>query len=66
MTLASYMKEHDLTDAAFARLIKVDRSVVTKLRSGKITPSIRTASRIINATNGAVSLDSLIPADRAA
>lgn len=60
MDIAAYMKKKELTDAQFARLIGVDRSVVTKLRSGKIAPSLQTAGRIIKETKGAVTLESLL------
>lgn len=64
MDIAAYMKDKELTDAEFAARIGVDRSVVTKLRAGKIAPSLKTAGRIIEATSGAVTLESLLRASR--
>jgi DNA-binding XRE family transcriptional regulator len=62
MDIGAYIKAEGLTDAQFALLIGVDRSVVTKIRGGKIAPSLKTAGRIIKATKGAVTLDSLLRA----
>jgi DNA-binding XRE family transcriptional regulator len=60
MNLSQYMKRNSLNDREMADQIGVERSVVTKLRSNRIRPSIETAVAIIKATNGAVSLDSFL------
>lgn len=53
MTLTSYLKKHSLTDDAFAALIDVERSTVTRLR-GKQIPKPEVMRRIAKATNGEV------------
>jgi transcriptional regulator with XRE-family HTH domain len=60
MNLSQYMKRNSLNDREMAERIGVERSVVTKLRSNRIRPSIETAVAIIKATSGAVSLDSFL------
>jgi DNA-binding XRE family transcriptional regulator len=66
MNLSQYMKRNSLNDREMAESIGVERSVVTKLRSNRIRPSIETAVAIIKATNGAVSLDSFLEPRRKA
>ena len=60
--LATYLQEQNLTDDAFAQIIGLERSVVTKLRNGRIGPSAKSAARIIRATNGAVGIEDLVSA----
>ena len=53
MTLTQYLKQHDLTDEAFAAMIDVERSTVSRLRGSQI-PKRDIMHRIVQATNGAV------------
>lgn len=59
--LDSYMRARELTDADFAQLINRDRSMVNKLRRGRLRPTLETAGAIEIATDGAVSMRSWLP-----
>jgi len=54
MTLADYLKDQKLTDAAFARAIGVERQAVGRYRSGVRFPEKPILQKIYEATNGAV------------
>ncbi|PWJ80602.1 DNA-binding XRE family transcriptional regulator [Pseudaminobacter salicylatoxidans] len=48
--LAEYLNSIEITDAAFAAKVGCDRSMITKLRAGKATPSLRLAAAISRET----------------
>ncbi len=52
--LASYLDENGLTQTAFAALINVTPSVVSRYLGGKLTPRLAQAIAIEKATSGAV------------
>jgi transcriptional regulator with XRE-family HTH domain len=54
MQIKAYLEEKGFTDAAFAELIGVDRSTVTRMRKNGQTPGAETMRRIAEVTNGAV------------
>jgi transcriptional regulator with XRE-family HTH domain len=57
MTLSEYLSWKQLTDDAFASLVGVDRSAVTRWRTGARTPSRAPMKRIREVTSGAVTAD---------
>lgn len=52
--LASYMDREKIGDAEFAALIDKDRTLVNRLRRGKVRPTLDMAFKIESATKGAV------------
>ena len=54
MKLAEYLRAHELSDAAFARLIGVERQAVGRYKSGERFPEREILVSIFKATNGAV------------
>ena len=60
MKIADYLKEHNLTDAEFARKIGVTRAMVGRYRKGTAIPEIVTALRIEKATGKEVRAVDLI------
>jgi transcriptional regulator with XRE-family HTH domain len=53
--LDAYLKQAGISDADFATQIKRDRSIVNKLRRGKIKqPTFEVAMEIERATDGAI------------
>jgi transcriptional regulator with XRE-family HTH domain len=59
--LAEHLIQTDTTDAALAAKVGCDRSMITKIRAGKATPSLRLAAAIARETG--VSIETLIPCD---
>lgn len=55
MTLDAYLRAHAMTDAAFAKKIGRDRSLVSKYRRGRILPPLPVIVSIERATGGQVS-----------
>ena len=62
MTLAEYMRKHDLTLAKFAGQIDVSVEAVRRYRLGKRTPRREHMARIKAATGGAVTADDFLAA----
>jgi transcriptional regulator with XRE-family HTH domain len=54
MKLATYLEENELTDAAFARVIGVERQAVGRYKTGERFPERLILVKIYKATNGAV------------
>lgn len=54
MTLDAYLREHGLTETAFADAIKVDQSTVHRLRSKGQVPSRSVMTEIFAQTGGTV------------
>ena len=53
-SLTRYLKENDLTQAAFAERVGLRQATVSKVCAGKVGVSLATALRIERATGGAV------------
>jgi len=66
MTLAEYMDINGLRDADMASRLGIDRSNVSRLRRGKITPSAKILARIASATDGQVTANDFFPPVREA
>lgn len=60
MKLDDYLNKHGITEAAFAALIGVNQSSVNRMRKGLIRPDISTLKRIVEATDGNVTLDDFL------
>lgn len=56
MTLASYMTANEMKDADLAALLCVDRSTVSRWRTGASRPDWANIEKITRATNGAVTV----------
>lgn len=54
--LARYLDDHSISDAEFAPLIDKDRSIVNKLRRGRVRPTLDVAAAIERVTDGAVKM----------
>ncbi|WP_368733502.1 transcriptional regulator [Amaricoccus solimangrovi] len=54
MTLASFLENHRLTQASFAKEVGVAQSTISRLCAGKVGISLQQALRIEQATNGEV------------
>lgn len=55
MTLSDYLKHRRLTDAAFAKLVKRDRTTVLRWRKGETRPDWENLETIVKVTKGQVS-----------
>lgn len=67
--LDAYLQQAGISDADFATQIKRDRSIVNKLRRGKIKqPTFEVAAEIERATEGAIPMQiwTDLPLERAA
>ena len=60
MDLQSYLDTHQLSAAGFARLIEVDTATVLRIKQRKVVPHRRTLVRILEATNGEVTVCDLL------
>lgn len=58
--LDRYMTANGLKDADFATLIGRDRSMVHRLRHGRVRPSLDVAARIEEVTSGEVPMNSWV------
>lgn len=59
--LASYLRDHGITQAAFAERIGVNQATVSKICAGRSGVSLRMALKIEAETGGAVSASALLP-----
>ncbi|HLZ78852.1 MAG TPA: helix-turn-helix transcriptional regulator [Sphingomonas sp.] len=59
--LDDYMQRNGIKDAEFAPLIKLDRSMVSKIRRGIIKPTLDTAAEIEVQTSGEVPMQAWTP-----
>ncbi|MAW99548.1 MAG: hypothetical protein CMN72_07845 [Sphingomonas sp.] len=59
-TLDSYLKNEGISDADFALIIDRDRTTVSRLRRGRVRPTIELAHLIETQTRGAVPIRSWI------
>ncbi|QRY69140.1 helix-turn-helix transcriptional regulator [Ensifer sp. PDNC004] len=62
LTLAKHLSENGITDAALALKVGCDRSMISKLRAGKATPSLPLAVAISRETG--VPVEALLPAGK--
>ena len=62
--LADILSENSITDAALAEKVGCDRSMITKIKAGKATPSLPLALAIHRETG--VAIETLLPADHGA
>lgn len=60
--LDAHMKAHSISDVSLALKVGCDRSMITKIRRGKATPSLPLALRISRETG--VSAEELMPNDQ--
>lgn len=58
--LDNYMKQEKVSDADLSATIGRDRSIVSRLRRGKITPTLEIAAAIEKATKGHVTMASWV------
>lgn len=63
MKLAEYLEREGLTDAAFAALVRIDRSVVSRWRRGETRPDWCSLDRISAATRGEVTPNDFVMSD---
>jgi transcriptional regulator with XRE-family HTH domain len=61
MRLDQYLSHIGVSDAEFGARIGRSRSAISRLRRGKTTPDWNTVSRIVVATNGAVTANDFLP-----
>jgi transcriptional regulator with XRE-family HTH domain len=61
MTLAEYMADKNIKDAALAKEVKCDRSMITKIRRNQATPSLPLAVKISQYTG--VPIENLIASE---
>ena len=64
MTLADYLSRTEMTDAAFAALVAVDRATINRVRRGLSDASVELAMRIEAETGGQVRGETLSSAVR--
>lgn len=64
--LAAYMEAKGIKDADFAALIGRERSIVTKIRLGRVRPTVETAVAIEAHTHGAVPVRAWVGSSQAA
>jgi hypothetical protein len=62
MKLNDWLKSNGKTDAWLAAQVGRERSVISKIRVGTVTPSLRTAVAIQIATDGEVKPADFLPA----
>lgn len=54
--LANYLDDAEISDADFAALIGKDRSIVNKIRNGKLLPTLAVAALIETHTAGTIKM----------
>lgn len=61
MTLQEWMDANGVTDDALAARVGVDRSTISRVRRGKIAPSLTLAGALNTITDGCVPMQSFLP-----
>jgi len=61
MKLTDWMAQAKLSDAELALEAGVTRSYISRLRTGDVSPTLATALRIQEVTNGEVELEQMLP-----
>jgi transcriptional regulator with XRE-family HTH domain len=64
MKLSEYMKLKGLTDERMAAELGKDRSIVSKYRSGTVTPPLTVIAEIEKITDSAVSFHDFLPSTK--
>ncbi|MDR7101495.1 helix-turn-helix domain-containing protein [Croceicoccus sp. BE223] len=64
--LATYMERNKISDADLAALIGKDRSIVNRIRQGKLRPTLEVAAQIERHTNGEIPMQSWVDLEDAA
>ena len=59
-TLTAYLEAANITQSDIARTVGIDRSVMSRIVNGTVTPSLRVAVAIERATGGAVPASSWV------
>lgn len=62
MKLSDYLAAREMKASAFAAILEVEPSTVTRLLRGERSPSLSLIQRIREATEGKVSFDDFLPA----
>lgn len=62
MQLATYMRQHGISDAALAELVRCNRVTISRLRRGTAAPSLSLAKRLAEVSNGAVTPNDFLAA----
>jgi len=60
------MKRENVNDAQFAALVGIDRTLVNRLRRGKVKPTLKVAAEIEAKTGGGVPMQSWLAPSEAA
>ncbi|NGX51074.1 MAG: hypothetical protein K1060chlam2_00931 [Chlamydiae bacterium] len=60
MLLEEYLRESGLTKKAFAKLVEISTTNLWKIRKGISTPSLKTAKKIEEFTEGEVTMRELL------
>lgn len=60
--LAEHLTKNSMTDADLAAKVGCDRSMITKIKHGNATPSLRLAAAISRATG--LKMEALLPASQ--
>lgn len=61
--LATYLKEHSLTQKRFAASVRVKQATISRVMGGQIRPSLELAVKIERVTAGAVPAASWVPVE---
>lgn len=61
--LDRYLKDNGISNAAFAAMLGASEATVSRLRSGKQTPSFPLVAKIADVTAGAVTPNDFLPGD---
>lgn len=59
MKLETYLKDNSLTDEAFASIVGVSQSQISRIKRGKSWPTRDLVNRIAEVTSGAVTANDL-------
>jgi len=62
-SFASFLKRSGLSHRDFAKKVQVDPSIISRLSTGKMTPSLKLAARIERTTQGEIGATSWIKDD---
>ncbi|AKM09854.1 hypothetical protein AB433_07445 [Croceicoccus naphthovorans] len=64
--LAAYMERNKISDADLAVVIGKDRSIVNRIRQGKMRPTLEVAALIERHTNGEIPMQAWVSEEGAA
>lgn len=63
MTLERWLKRHGVTEVQAAKRLGVPQSALNRITYSKLPPQLRTAAKIVRATNGEVTYEDLLGPD---